>query len=344
MSTYNYRLTLILGLSLVLTGCFKDDERITPYDRGDKITMVAPMTQNYKYQVYIDLDQQAIVSSNHKADFDLMFENSAEGFRIILNTAGFMKAARTGKYAMSEVVSQAGLSFLFDPSSGNRDSTAIGNWITIEGADTTYSREVYVLDRGYDEFGNVLGFRKIIFDSLIGSNYYFTVANLNGTNEIQGRAEKDPNTNYAYYSFNNGGGQVYPEPSKLSYDLLFTQYTTLLFTNDGTPYPYLVTGTLINPFHTFVARDSLTPFDSISMESIGNSIFSSNMDVIGYNWKDVRGDVESGNVFYEVKPEQVYVLRSRNEMYFKLRFVNFYATEGPEAGEKGYPTIEFQRL
>jgi hypothetical protein len=344
MSKPNIFLPLLLGLSLVLTGCFKDDERIEPYDRGDKITMVAPLTQNYKYQVYIDLDQQTIVSSNYKADFDLMFENSAEGYRIILNTSGFMTAARTGKYNMSEVVSQAGLEFLFDPSSGNRDSTAIGNWISVEGADTTYTKEVYVVDRGYDEFGNVLGFRKITFDSLIGSSYYFTVANLNGSNMIQGRVDKDPNTNYSYFSFNNGGSQVYPEPSKQSYDLLFTQYTTLLFTNDGTAYPYLVTGALINPFLTFVARDSLTDFDSISMETIGNAIFSNHMDVIGYNWKDVLGDVETGNVFYEVKPEYVYILRNRNEMYFKLRFVNFYATEGPEAGEKGYPTFEFQRL
>lgn len=344
MRNHLFLLLLVSGILFLLTGCFKEDERIEPYDRGEKITMVAPLTQNYKYQVYINLDQQAIVSSNHKADFDLMFESSEEGFRIMLNTSGFMKAARTGKYNMTEVVSQAGFSYLFDPSSGNRDSTAIGNWMTVEGTDTTYSNEVYVIDRGYDEFGNVLGFRKITFDSLIGTSYYFSVANLNGSNAIQGQVNKDPNTNYSYFSFNNGGGQVYPEPSMQSYDLLFTQYTTLLFTNEGSPYPYLVTGVLINPFLTFVARDSLTAFDSISMETMGNAIFTHQLDVIGYNWKDVKGDVESGNVFYEVKPEQVYVLRTRNEMFFKLRFVNFYATEGPEAGEKGYPTFEFQRL
>jgi len=339
-----FLLFLASGIIFLFTGCFKEDERIIPYDRGEKITMVAPMTQNYKYQVYIDLDQQAIVSTNHKADFDLMFENSAEGFRIMLNTAGFMKAAQTGKYDLSEVLSQAGFTYLFDPSSGNRDSTAIGNWMTIEGTDTTYSNEVYVIDRGYDEFGNVLGFRKITFDSLIGSSYYFSVANLNGSNMIKGRVDKDPNTNYSYFSFNNGGSQVYPEPSKQSYDLLFTQYTTLLFTNDGTAYPYLVTGALINPFNTFVAVDSMSTFDSISLQGIGTFTFSDKLDVVGYNWKDVLGDVETGNVFYEVKPEKIYVLRTRNEMYFKLRFVNFYATEGSEAGEKGYPTFEFQRL
>ena len=329
---------------ILLTSCFKDDVRIMPYDRGEKITKVAPMTQNYKYQIYVNLDQQEIVSTNRKADFDLLFENDIDGHRILLNTASFMKVAATGKYDMSEVTSFAGLDFRFDPSSGNMDSLAIGNWFTVNGSDTTYHREVYVVDRGFDEFGNVLGKKKIVFDSLVHDTYYFTFANLNGTDEVSASAVKMSESNFIYYSFQNGGEQTYSEPPKTTYDLLFTQYTTLLFTNDGIPYPYLVTGVFINHFNTLVARDSITAFDSIGLNEALLMQYSDQLDVIGFNWKDVLGDVESGNVFYEVKPEYIYIIRTQQDMYFKLRFVNFYATEGDEAGEKGYPTFEFQRL
>ncbi len=329
---------------MLLTSCFKEDIRIPPYDRGNKITMVAPMTQNYKYQIYVNLDQQQIVSTNHKSDFDLVFENTTDGHRVLLNTANFMTVAATGKYDMSEVTSFAGLDFRFDPSSGNRDSLAIGNWFTVNGSDTVYHREVYVVDRGYDEFGNVLGKRKIVFDSLIRDTYYFTYANLNGTDQVSVKVDKGSDTNFIYFSFRNGGEQIYPEPPKTAYDLLFTQYTTLLFTNDGTPYPYLVTGVYINHFNTLVARDSITVFDSISMDEALLMQYSNQLDVIGFNWKDVLGDVETGNVYYEVKPENIYIVRNQQDMFFKMRFVNFYATEGDEAGEKGYPTFEFQRL
>ncbi|MBS4055923.1 MAG: HmuY family protein [Bacteroidales bacterium] len=341
-----YRSVFIFCLlsTVLLTACFKEDERIPPYDRGDKLTMVIEMTQNYKYQIYCNLDQNQVVSTNLKRDMDLLFETSPASHYILLNSANFMTASATGKFSLDEVTSDAGLTHQFDPSSGNLDSLAIANWISINGTDTTYSHEVFVIDRGYDELGNLLGKKKITFDSLVANRLYFTFANLNGSDLTSGMIAKTPESNFAYYSFNNEGLQVFPEPSKTSYDLLFSQYTTLLFTNEGIPYPYLVTGVLLNRFNTMVALDSITPFDSITLDMASEMAFSNQLDAIGYNWKDVIGDVETGNVFYEVKPSYGYIIRNHEDMYFKLRFVNFYSTEGDSKGEKGYPTFEFQRL
>lgn len=324
----------------MLTSCFKEDERITPYDRSDKLTATIEMTQTYKYQVYYSLEDAQVVGVVNKQSFDLMFDANPDGRHIFLNSANFMMAARTGKTSLSDVTSFAGLEMMFDPSTGNHDSTAIGNWFSMNGNDTVFSGEVYVINRGYDDLGNTLGYRKIIFDSLKGQTYYFRYANLNGTNEVSAKVTKSPDRNFAYYAFNNEEGQVYPEPPKNQYDLLFTQYTTLLFTNTGEPYPYLVTGVLLNRFNTFSALNQDMDFDSITRENAMEANYINRLDVIGYDWKDVVGDVSSGIVFYEIKPENNYFIRTQEESYFKMRFESFYN----QSGEKGYPTIEFQRL
>ena len=342
------KLILLFILAATFSSCFKDDERVTPYDRGDRITDTIPMTQIsaggsiqlYLNQLYYNLNDSAIVSINEKKSFDLAFDASENGFRIWLNTANFMLAGKSDKTDLEAINSAAGLDMVYDPSSGNPDSTAIGEWLSLQNADTTYSQLVYVLDRGYDEAGNLLGMRKIRFDSLVGATYYFTYSNLNNTDKISASVTKQNGFNKVYFSFEDGGKQVQPEPQKDNYDLLFTQYTTLLFTNEGDPYPYLVTGVLLNPYQTAVAFDSTMTFEEVDLATAMNMNYTTQYDRIGYNWKNVEGDVESGVVNYIVKPEFDFIIQNNIGQYFKLRFVGFYNNQGV----KGFPVIEFQRL
>ncbi|MDY0075639.1 MAG: HmuY family protein [Bacteroidales bacterium] len=342
------KLILLIILSALFTSCFKDDERITPFERGDRITDTIPMTnitpsgsvQAYANQVYYSLNDSTIVSINEKKSFDLAFDATEDGSRIWLNTTNFMLAGKSDKTDLEDVNSAAGLDMIYDPSSGNPDSTAIGDWFEVQEADTVYSKLVYVIDRGYDEAGNLLGKKKIRFDSLVGDTYYFSYSNLNNTNLVQASATKKTGFNKVYFSFEDGGKQLQPEPQKKSYDLLFTQYTTLLFTDVGDPYPYLVTGVLLNPYETTVAFDSTMSFEEIDLAAAMNLSYTRQADRIGYTWKDVRGDVESGIVNYIVKPEFNFIIYNNNGWYFKLRFVGFYNRQGV----KGFPVIEFQRL
>lgn len=342
------KLILLIILTATFTSCFKDDERVTPYDRGERITDTIPMTQInaggsvqlYLNQVYYNLNDSAIVSVNEKTSYDLAFDASENGFRIWLNTSNFMVAGKSDKTDLEAVNSAAGLDMIYDPSSGNPDSTAIGNWFEVQEADTVYSKLVYVIDRGYDEAGNILGMRKLRFDSLIADTYYFSYSNLNNTNLVQASVTKQAGFNKVYYSFEDGGKQLQPEPQKETYDLLFTQYTTLLFTNEGDPYPYLVTGVLLNPYQTTVAFDNTMTFEEIDLATAMNMSYTSQADRIGYNWKDVAGDVESGIVNYTVKPEFNFIIQNNIGQYFKLRFVGYYNNQGV----KGFPVIEFQHL
>ncbi|MBZ0242452.1 MAG: HmuY family protein, partial [Bacteroidales bacterium] len=155
------KLIVLIILTATFTSCFKDDERVTPFDRGDRITDTIPLTrvnpggsvQLYLNQVYYSLNDSAIVSINEKTSFDLAFDASENGSRIWLNTANFMLAGKSDETELEAVNSAAGLELIYDPSSGNPDSTAIGNWFEVQEADTLYSKLVYVIDRGYDEAG-----------------------------------------------------------------------------------------------------------------------------------------------------------------------------------------------
>ena len=327
--------TLILA-ALFFTSCFKQDEQITPHPRGNVITDTIPMTENYLYQVYFNLATGKIISKNAKTLSDLGFECSQDGWKIILNTSDFMKAGDLGIVPFGQAQDTTGKVMKFDKSDGNPDSLAIGKWYSVNNGDTVSNDHVYVIDRGLDENGNHLGFNQVIFDSLKNGSYFFRVAPLKGGQVINGKATKDPSVNYMFYSFSSGGSVQQLEPPMNSYDLLFTQYTTMLYTSLGEAYPYLVTGVLLNRYSVAAKSDTIDSFSSITLQSVQNMQLSSNLDGIGYDWKTFN--FEAGS--YTVRENVVYIIRDTGGMYYKLRFIGFYNT----FGQKGYPIIECQPL
>ena len=87
---------LAIGMTFMLSSCFKEDERIPPHDPGDVTIDTIVMTNNYRYQVYYDLGTESVVATNEKKTWDLGFECGPDGWHIILNTSNFMLAAKTG--------------------------------------------------------------------------------------------------------------------------------------------------------------------------------------------------------------------------------------------------------
>lgn len=332
----------VTGLMALLTSCFKEDERIVPHDPGDVTTDTVVMTNNYKYQVYYDLGTASAVATNQKKDWDLGFECSADGWHIILNTSNFMLAAKSGISDFSIPIDTVGMKFKYDESTGNPDSTAIGRWLHFLPPDSTksYTHEVYVINRGYDEAGNLRGLKKIVFESLDDYQYTIRYANLDGSDEHTYSVTKDPAVNYICFSFDNGGQQLDLEPPAFDWDLLFTQYTTLLYTDAGDPYPYLVTGVLANQKTIAVHQDTTLDFQALDLLTAQGLDYSTVQDEIGYDWKDVQGDLGSGNVNYVIVPKLVYVIRDWQGFYYKFRFIGFYSN----TGEKGFPSFELQKL
>jgi hypothetical protein len=327
---------LLLILAVSLSSCFKEDEPIAPHPPGSVETDTIPMSYNYKYQVYFDLDSGIVTSQNLKTESDLGFECSPSGWKIILNTADFMKAADLGVVPFGQAQDTTHVTWKFDKSDGNPDSLAISIWYQVVKGDTLSNNHVYLIDRGFDENANPLGLYQVVFDSLANSRYYFRFAKIDGGNIFSGVVAKDETVNYMYYSFSSGGSVKRLEPSKEKYDLLFTQYTTLLYTDIGEPYPYLVTGVLTNRYNVEVAIDTVHEFSSITRPQALLLTYSKALDAIGYEWKNY--DFETGA--YTVNSKEIYIIRNNVGIYFKLRFVGFYSN----TGEKGYPVIEHQPL
>lgn len=328
---------ILLGLIVLsITSCFKEDEKVMPHQSGNVTTDTIALTQNYKYQVYFDLSTNSKVATNPRTDWDLAFEANSNGTHILLNTSCFMKVADCGPITFAQPIDTTGLRWKFDRSDGNPDSAALLKWININGNDTLYPGHVYAVDQGLDENGVVRGLRQVVFDGLKKGIYSFRWANMDGSASVSTEVEKDSTVNYIHYSFKNGGGPGAQEPAKTQWDLLFTQYSTILFTDAGDPYPYLVTGVLINRSGIQVMVDSTNDFSAITFETAYNMSYSNTLDVIGYDWKYYNFDTGSYTVRYKVN----YVIKDAEGFYYKFRFTGFYNT----LGQKGYPVFEYQRL
>ncbi len=328
------QLLYIIGVLLVFSSCFKEDD---PLPAPSIQTTTIEMNEYYQYQVYFDLNRNLEVSSNDKSKWDLGFESGDSTWHILLNTSAFMYAANSGEKDFEAVTDTTGLIWKYDKSDGNLDSTAIGNWLNFSGDDTLYTNHVYVINRGYDQLGNLRGLRKIVFTNVDLDTYSFKYADLNGENYNEFVIEKSDSVNHVQFSFEDGGKQFYFEPIALSWDILFTQYTTLLFTDEGEPYPYLVTGVLTNYDLVGVAIDSTMEFDDIDYNFAASLELSYNQDAVGYDWKELQGDVNSGSVYYEIVEGRNYIIKNRFGLYAKLRFISFYNNEG----KKGYPSFQY---
>ena len=167
MRKYRYT-SLLLGLALSLSSCFKKDKELPAPDKGNVIIDTIAMTETYLYQVYFSLADGVPVSSNERTLTDLGFECSAGGYHIILNTSDFMRIADLGSRDIGQAVDTTGARWKFDKSDGNPDSIATGIWFSLSGNDTVSNGHLWALDLGKDQLGNNLGLRQVVALRVIG--------------------------------------------------------------------------------------------------------------------------------------------------------------------------------
>ena len=327
---------IALLLLLPAFSCFEVDEPVLPHESGDVETGQVGMTSSYKYQLYYDLGTASMVSSNLKSEWDLGFSASDTSAHVILNTGNFMWALHTGKQGLFAQVDTSGMTWAFDDSQLGIRKTAIGAWGNGDGTQMTGTGELILVDRGYDDLGLPRGIVRLVIDKLENDTFYFRFAEFKGSVEYPCKVARDVAGNHACFSFENQGKQVAIEPPRDDWDLHFTQYTTILLTNDGDPYPYLVTGVLMNPNAVEAVMDSTVDFDSLTRPEAEQYILETSQDVIGYGWKWF--DFDAGT--YLVLPQNIYIIRDTEGYLYKLRFVSFIN----QFGERGYPGFEFVRF
>lgn len=334
------KVLFILLLSSISFSCMddlQDDVKLDtiPIPEGIKVGSVE-LGPQYLFNAYYNLASNKIIQVGTNFDYDLAFECSNNGWHILLNSALFMQAGNTSNKNFNEITSPSGVQTTYDPSSGNLDSTAVGKWFEVNGNDTLYYNNVYVIDLGLDETGNPMGYKKVVFEDLSNGIYTLRHANLDGTNDFTTMIAKNPEVEFTGFTFNNGGEAVNFQPETDKWDLYFGQYTTLLFAGEE-PYPYLVRGVLTNRAGVrAMLYDGGKSFSDLEYADVINLTFPDILDGIGHDWKYYN--LEEG--FYAVETEKVYLINDANGNYFKLHFLSYFNEEG----ENGYPQFEFKKL
>ena len=316
------RVVSIVFMISIVCSCEKEELPVPAHDPGNIITSNVKMESNYRYQLFFDLETNTMIQQNLETTWDLGFETSETGNKVILNSAKYMKAANTLQDNFTSINDTVGYSFNIDMPSGSLDSIAIGNWST---------NNVYIIDRGFNELGAHLGFSKIQFLAVNTTAFTIHFSNLDGTNAISMDILKDNNFNFTFLSLS--GGIVSVEPPKADWDISFTQYTHYFYNNQAT---YLVSGCLGNRNKVEIAQAFNKDFTALTLNDINNYTFSTNINTIGYDWKEYSFATGSYTVF----SDKNYIIKSTEGKYYKLHFIDFYDSNGI----KGTPTFEFQEL
>ena len=321
----NKPIYLLIFIIPIIFGCIKEELPIQPHQQGGVSVNQVDMGPDYEQQIFYNLNDTSVISTNLRTDWDLGFECSINGWHIILNNSLGGKIANTNDTSFSAITGLIGSEdWKVDSPNGNLDSTAIEDYRT--------NNEVYILDRGYDIQGNSIGYKKLkllYFNNQ--QNYEIRIANLDGSEDTTLILNKDTTLNFMALSLNTSA-LVTIEPNKETWDLLFTKYLEV-FTGFG---PYGVTGVIINRNNTEVAIDTINDFNEISYELIQQYNFNSGLNSIGYDWKEY--DFNSSSYILDVTKN--YIIRNQFGIYFKLRFIDFY----DDIGEKGAPKFELQKL
>ena len=304
--------------------CEKEEIPISPHSPGNIQTNQIELGTDYRFQTFYDLGSNSIVSNNLKTEWDLGFESGIDGYHIILNSSTYSSLAYVDNVSFYDTISTSNLTWNWDNPDGNLDSTAFGDYRNKNG--------FFVYDRGFDLNGNSRGYKKILIDSINEFLYQIIYSNLDNSETNSFNINKDNSVEFTCFSFDLNTVENIQPPSN-DWDLLFTQYTHLY--SDTTTPAYLVTGVVLNS-EVLVAEDNSFSFEEINYSTINQLNFTYNKDAIGFDWKEYNFDAG----FYTVNSNLNYIIKDRQQRYFKLRFTDFYNSNG----DKGCPTFEIQEL
>ncbi|TNE30476.1 MAG: hypothetical protein EP346_03565 [Bacteroidetes bacterium] len=316
------RITILTTAVLLLSACQPDEVSIPAHTSGSEESHSVEIGPDYSHQLYYSLEDKTVIRQNVKTEWDLGFESAEEGYHIVLNSALYNAVAHVNK-EFSSPLQLDSLDWKYDSSKGDLDSTAFGDYRQLTG--------FFALDLGRNVDGSSRGYIRLQILSHSESEYSIRVADLALTSEDTFTIAKAANTTYTCFSIDRQS-VVDIEPHRADWDLWFTPYT-YVFHNP--PLPYSVTGVLINPHQVEVAISSYS-WENTTYESSTALSFSSQRDVIGYEWKEYNFD--SG--LYEIDNSIIYVIRSVSGKIYKLRFTDFYNN----VGERGYPTFDLVEL
>lgn len=284
----------------------------------------------YIYQTYYQLSDDAKTQVRNKT-WDIAFSTSTQDAAIFVNEATGLEENRIELYATG--VSEFDIHFNSDAFSNLLFNEEI-TWA--KGAFNSIADPNSPFDFGWGEYnpttheveGNQVyilqlrdgTWRKIKIESLIGNSYEFRFANLDSSNEIIQTIDlaTSPDGQFVYFSLlNNEPVQTIPA----EWDLVFTRYITPLDDNEGGILDYSVSGALSGNGVQVAEAQGVDPRTAQHF----NYPLESQLDVIGFDWKDIDID----NVVWSIFEDRAYFVLTPQGDLWKIIFIDF---EGSSTG------------
>jgi hypothetical protein len=304
---------------LGLFSCFKED-KVTLEDPNFAIDVESKLEANG--QIFFDLHKRQVVAQNGVYDWDLAFDCRDKKFSIILNSGKAMAAYNTGLKNFNHKFETQLYPWVYDNPCGDLDMTCIGEWGDFSFQNPQSYSEVYLLNLGLFGKKTPIGFRKLQFIKYQDSSYIFRYSDLNGKREFADTIKKDPEYNFVYYSFSNGGNQVYIEPPKESWDIMLTPF--LEERRELGPFDVpvnkslaLYDGLIQNRYKHVATIDSVLPPSQINYFQMGQYTWSSFTNQIGNTWNSWRVSDSS----YRMTKPRTYIIKNEDKYYL----INFKA-------------------
>lgn len=325
-------------MALVLVSCFEEDQAVPPYVPPEDVESVAIQNSIYTNQIYFDFSSGSIIAENKNSEWALAFECLDTGYHIRVNSSDLWGLAHTGSTEMSaDYSAKAEYTWKSDKADGNPDSTAVGEWVSFVEGKPVYTNEVMLLGK-FDGI-TYIAEKKVQFISVDEASYTFLISDPAMSAVDSVKVQKDDSFTYVYFSSENSEVKQL-EPLKNEWDILFTQYFTILFTDDGIEAPYYVRGVWLNPSLVESALDTTIHFLDINAQNALDNEFASVQDAIGHDWKSVEVDEISNSAEYKVREGYTYIIRDSDDDLYKFRFKSYFN----QSGEKGFPSFEYSKL
>ena len=165
-------------------------------------------------------------------------------------------------------------------------------------------------------------YKKFMIESLVVSTYNLRYADLDGSNEQTASFDKMmfPNDDVIFFSFESNG---IVSLVNHNWDLLFTRYASPVADTDGTLVDYIISGVLLAPG---VEAAELRDIDPTTADIADyEDAFTSQMDLIGYDWKEF----DMIEFVWKVFEDLSYFVKTKSGDTYQLVFIDF---EGSSTG------------
>lgn len=341
------KITIALFIFVLCFACWPEDELMDPIMEivPQELKSAQIETSIYTHQSYYSLAQNTVVAIHEFSTWELGFESDPEGHHIVLNSAQIISAANLGAVPFETNTLPNPELYTYDASSGNYDSLAINNWY--DTINNSYTGNLYLIA---DKLGpDYVPFIKLKFIDVNDTSYTFLYGDPDAAIADTFVVKKNLDFGFTKVSLRDSVKTVNIDPAKENWDVVFTQYQTILFTSDGIATPYAVRGVLLNPGQLQVATYTISQDDANAESEIQQVFlnipstladtltFSNNWDAIGYNWKNVTIDEASNTATYTTNTRKVFMIKDNSGNLYKLHFTSFYN----DLGVKGYPEFEY---